>query len=374
MLRQDKILPFTFFSQELASSRTNALWFLLIAMALVGCISLYSSSNQNIELVMKQATWFLLGFIGMFCLKNIPLETYRWWLVWVYLGALLLLVLVYFFGDTVKGAQRWLDLKLFRFQPSELFKVIAPMMVCFLLTLKADYSTASRYALAIGTLLLPVWMISKQPDLGTAILVAIPSFLAIFLSGVSWIWVILTSLLGVISIPVVWHFLLDYQKQRLLTFLYPEQDPLGSGYHIIQSKIAIGSGGLWGKGWLNGTQSQLDFIPERSTDFIFATFAEEFGFVGVCVLFLFYFMIMMCGIKIALNAPDKFGRLLAMSLILAFAFYVFVNIGMVSGLMPVVGMPLPLLSYGGSSTVTLLASFGILLSIAKQKRLIKPPE
>lgn len=376
MLGQGKSFPpEAFLSLEPVSPRYNGLWFLLVTIALVGCISLYSSSSQSIELVARQVVWFLVGFGIMFALTKVSFNMHQWWIVWVYFGGILLLLAVHFFGDTSHGAQRWLDTGIIRFQPSEFFKIIAPLMICFLLTSQSIYQPLTRYALALGSLALPVALILKQPDLGTAVLISIPSLLVIFLSGISLVFVGVVLFSGIaISIPVIKIFLLEYQRERLWTFLDPDRDPLGAGYHIIQSKIAIGAGGLWGKGWRNGTQSQLDFIPEISTDFIFATFAEEFGFVGVCILFLFYFLVIAYGIKIALNAKDKFARLLAASLIVSFALYVFINIGMVSGIMPVVGMPLPLMSYGGTAVVTLLASFGILLSISKQRHLIKPPE
>ncbi len=349
----------------------RALWLLLITLTLFSCIMLYSSSKQDIELVLHQGVKILIGFSLMAALMRVPINVYRWWAPWFYASGILLLCILFLFGNPIKGAQRWLDLGIVRFQPSEILKIATPLLLCLIVTSESSHVRSMRFFLAALLLTIPVVLVAIQPDLGTAFLIAISGLIVIFLAGIAWKWILGLIVAGVLVTPLIWSLLLDYQKKRLLTFLNPEQDPFNSGYHIIQSKIAIGSGGLWGKGWLNGTQSQLDFIPERSTDFIFAAFAEEFGFIGVCVLLLTYFLIIGYGIRIAVNAADEFDRLLAASLILAFAAYVFVNISMVSGIVPVVGVPLPLISYGGTSMITLLASFGILMAVSRQRMFLK---
>ena len=279
-------------------------------------------------------------------------------------------MLVFLFGYSAKGAQRWLDLGLIKIQPSELVKLSMPMMLCYILSVQTAFFRW-RYLLALIVVAMVAGLIVNQPDLGTSVVIVIIGLLPLFLSGLSWAWVSTLLVMSLCLIPLAWHFMLDYQKQRLLVFLNPDSDPMGGGYHIIQSKIAIGSGGLWGKGWLNGSQSHLDFIPERSTDFIFATFAEEFGFMGIAVLgFLYLFIVWRC-LLISFNASGEFNRLLAATITLSFFIHVIINISMVSGLIPVVGIPLPLMSYGGSSMVVFLASFGILLAIDRYQPMMK---
>jgi rod shape determining protein RodA len=274
------------------------------------------------------------------------------------------------FGQSGKGAQRWLDLGFFRFQPSELMKLAVPMMVAWYLSDHALPPRLSRILMSLLMVFVPVLLIARQPDLGTSLLVGCAGIFVIFLAGIRWRLIFLFSGIVAACAPFLWFTLHDYQKARVLTFINPENDPLGAGYHIIQSKIAIGSGGVYGKGWLNGTQSQLDFLPERSTDFIFAAFAEEFGLVGVILLLAMYFFVILRGLYISAHAQDTFTRLLGGSLTMTFFIYVFVNIGMVTGLLPVVGLPLPLVSYGGTSMVTLMASFGMLMSIHTHRRLL----
>jgi len=289
---------------------------------------------------------------------------------WTFLIGILLLLAVLIGGTISGGAQRWLDLYFVRFQPSEMMKLAVPMMVAWYL---ADVRLPpNRFQLLASGIMIavPMLMIAKQPDLGTALLIASAGFFVLFLAGLHWRIMIFLGVLAGAAAPLVWHYMHDYQRQRVLTFLNPENDPLGTGYHIIQSKIAIGSGGLFGKGWLNGTQSQLDFLPERSTDFIFAVLAEEFGFIGILVLFAFYVFIVVRGILIAIQAQDTYTRLLAGSLSMTFFVYVIVNTGMVTGILPVVGLPLPAISYGGTSIVTLMASFGILMSIHTHRKLL----
>jgi rod shape determining protein RodA len=289
---------------------------------------------------------------------------------WAFIIGILLLLAVLIGGTTSGGAQRWLDLYFFRFQPSEMMKLAVPMMVAWYL---ADVRLPpNRFQLLASGIMIavPMLMIAKQPDLGTALLIASAGFFVLFLAGLHWRIMIFLGVLAGAAAPLVWHYMHEYQRQRVITFLNPENDPLGTGYHIIQSKIAIGSGGLFGKGWLNGTQSQLDFLPERSTDFIFAVLAEEFGFIGILALFAFYVFIVVRGILIAIQAQDTYTRLLAGSLSMTFFVYVIVNTGMVTGILPVVGLPLPAISYGGTSIVTLMAGFGILMSIHTHRKLL----
>ncbi len=347
------------------------LLFGLLLLAVTGVFVLYSASDQNIELVIRQSLRLLLGFVVMIAVAQVQPHTIRFWSPWLFGIGMLLLIAVLVFGEVGKGAQRWLDLGLFRFQPSEIMKIAVPMMVAWYLCEAAIPPRLGRLLIAVTLMIVPTLLIAKQPDLGTALLIASAGCFVLFLAGLHWSLIIGVLISLVASTPLVWNYLLhDYQQQRVLTFLNPENDPLGAGYHIIQSTIAIGSGGIYGKGWLNGTQSHLDFLPERSTDFIFAVYSEEFGFLGVLVLLMIYGIIVARGIVIASNAQDSYSRLLAGSLTLTFFVYVFVNIGMVSGLLPVVGVPLPLISYGGTSMVTLMAAFGILMSIQTHRKLI----
>jgi rod shape determining protein RodA len=341
----------------------------LTLLATVGLVVLYSAGGGDLELVLRQGVRLGLGVGVMLMLAQIRSDTLKAWTPWLYAAGMVLLLAVMLFGEVSKGAQRWLDLGVVRFQPAEVMKLVVPMMLAWYF---AGRRLPPRYwqsLLALALVLLPVGLIAEQPDLGTAILVGSAGAFVIFLAGISWRLMATLGLMGVISAPVLWHFLHDYQRQRVLTLLNPESDPLGAGYHIIQSKIAIGSGGLYGKGWLNGTQSQLDFLPERHTDFIFAVHGEEFGFLGVILLLAIYALIVWRGLTIAAGSKDVYSRLLAGSLSLSFFVYFFVNIGMVSGLLPVVGVPLPLVSYGGTSMVTLMAAFGMLMSMHSQRRL-----
>jgi rod shape determining protein RodA len=273
-------------------------------------------------------------------------------------------------GDIGKGAQRWLDLGFIRFQPSEMMKLTMPMMLAWFLANSRLPPSPLRLLAAGMLVIIPTLLIAKQPDLGTSLLIACSGFFVLFLAGIYWR--ILIGLLAAAAggAPVAWYLMHEYQRQRVITFLNPEQDPLGTGYHIIQSKIAIGSGGLYGKGWLNGTQSHLEFLPERSTDFIFAVLGEEFGLIGILILLSVYGFIILRSVHIATQAQDTFTRLLAGSLALTFGVYVLINTGMVTGLLPVVGVPLPLISYGGTSMVTLMAGFGILMSIHTHRKLL----
>ncbi len=336
-----------------------------------GLVVLYSAGGADIEVVERQAVRILLGFCAMAVLAQIPPVQYRRWSPWFYIAGMIALVLVLVMGEIGKGAQRWLDLGFFRFQPSELVKLAVPMMIAWYLAEKALPPHWSRLLVAGALAVVPAALIAKQPDLGTALLVASAGLFVLFLAGLPWRFIIGLVVTAVPLALAMWEWgMREYQRNRVLTFLDPERDPLGTGYHIIQSKIAIGSGGLYGKGWLAGTQSHLEFLPERHTDFIFAVISEEFGFNGVLLLMLLYLFIILRGLYIASQAQDTYGRLLAGALTLVFFVYLFVNTGMVSGILPVVGVPLPLVSYGGTSLVTLLASFGILMSIHTHRRLL----
>lgn len=341
----------------------------LLAVSGLGLVVLYSAGQRNLDLVIGQAIRLGLGFVIMLTLAQIPPHYFRFWSPWIYLVGILLLLAVMAVGDVSKGARRWLDLGVVRFQPSEIMKLAVPMMMAWFF---AEKPLPPRWLHLLGGALvtaLPFVLIAAQPDLGTALVVGCAGAFALFLAGLSWIIIFgLAGLLGAV-IPLFWTFVMhDYQRQRILTFLNPESDPLGAGYHIIQSKIAIGSGGIYGKGWLNGTQSHLDFLPEGSTDFIFAAFSEEFGLVGGCLLLTLYFFIIARSLYMATRTPDTYTRLLAGSLTLIFFIYAFVNSGMVSGLLPVVGLPLPLFSYGGTSLVTIMAGFGMLMSVYSHRR------
>jgi rod shape determining protein RodA len=346
------------------------LLFGILLLAGVGLVVLYSAGGQDTGLVMRQALRFLAALGIMVVLAIIPPRHLAHWAPWLYAASLLLLTAVLFVGDVGKGAQRWLDLGVLRFQPSEMVKITVPAMVAWYL---AERPLPPRFgAIMVSGLIIlgPTVLIARQPDLGTALLVAVSGAMVLLLGGISLRLVVGSLALMAAFAPVLWFVMHDYQRQRVLTFLNPENDPLGAGYHIIQSMIAIGSGGLYGKGWLNGTQSHLDFLPERSTDFIFAVFSEEFGLLGVLLLLGLYLFVVIRGLLLAHGAQETFGRLLGGSLILTLFVYVFVNIGMVTGLLPVVGVPLPLVSYGGTSLVSLMAAFGILMSVHTHRRLL----
>lgn len=342
----------------------------ILLLSAAGLGILYSAGDGSIALVKAQLVRLGLAFLVMVVVAQIPQRQLYLWAPWFFVLGVILLVLVLTAGDVGKGAQRWLDLYVIKFQPSEMMKLITPMMLAWYLSEKPLPPTVKPLLVSAILVIGPTVLIASQPDLGTSILVAAAGFFVVFLAGLRWRVLLGVLLAGLAFVPILWRLMHDYQKQRVLTLLNPESDPLGSGYHIIQSKIAIGSGGLYGKGWLNGTQSQLDFLPERHTDFIFAVFAEEFGMMGAMVLLSLYVFIILRSLYIASKAKDSFGRLLAGSLSLTFFVYLFVNVGMVSGILPVVGVPLPLVSYGGTSMVTLMAGFGMLMSINSNRRLL----
>lgn len=342
----------------------------LIFLSGIGFVILYSSGGQEFDLVVRQATRLGLAYSTMLVLAQIPPRHLKRYAPGLFLVGIGLLAAVLIMGEIGKGAQRWLNLGFFRFQPSEMIKISTPMIVAWYLAENPLPPHFKEIMIASILVLVPTVLIAVQPDLGTALLVCASGAAVLFVAGIRWRFLVKVSLLVGGSTPLLWHFMRDYQRARILTFLNPEEDPLGKGYHIIQSKIAIGSGGLYGKGWLNGTQSHLEFLPERSTDFIFAVFAEEFGLFGCLSLLCIYLLIICRCLYISLQAQDTFSRLLAGSLSITFFVYVFVNIGMVIGMLPVVGVPLPLISYGGTSMVTLLAGFGILMSIQTHRRLL----
>lgn len=350
--------------------RLNIDWLLVIGILVMGATSLlttYSASGGNAAMIKSQGLRILLGFGIMIVVAHINGQVLRRWSPFIYGGGVVLLVAVLIFGTTGKGAQRWLDLYLLRFQPSEALKIAVPMMIAWYVHDKVLPIKPRDVAICVLIIAVPALLIFRQPDLGTAILVASAGIFAIFLAGISWKLIASTTVAGLLSVPLIWHWMQGYQKQRVLTFLNPESDPLNTGYHIIQSKIAIGSGGPVGKGWMNGTQSRLNFIPESSTDFIYAVFAEEFGFVGTLLLVLIYLFIVARGLTMAVNATETYNRILIGSLTLTFFVYFFVNIGMVSGLLPVVGVPLPLISFGGTSMVTIMTGFGIMMSLSSHR-------
>lgn len=344
---------------------------LLILMG-VSLLVLYSAGGQETGLLVRQMIRMAAALLVMVAIAQINPERMRSWAPGVFLVGLALLVAVLIFGIVGKGAQRWLDLGFFRFQPSEIMKLAVPILVAAYIAERPLPPSFFRMLVVLVMIAIPTLLIAKQPDLGTAMLIATSGLIVIFLAGISWKIIISFLALASAAAPVLWYLMHDYQRRRVLTFMNPESDPLGAGYHIIQSKIAIGSGGLTGRGWLQGTQSHLEFLPERSTDFIFAVIAEEFGLLGVGMLLALYLLITARGLYIAGQAQTTFARLLAGSIALTFLVYVFVNVGMVTGLLPVVGVPLPLISYGGTSMVTLLAGFGILMSVHTHRRMMSP--
>lgn len=342
----------------------------IVTLCLIGLVTLYSAGGQDMGFVLRQGMRMLLATGLMLLIAQCPPGQLARWSLPLYLGGLLLLTLVLIMGEIGKGAQRWLDLGVIRFQPSEIMKISVPMVVAWLLSQRDLPPSLSRVCAAGALIMIPVLMIAKQPDLGTAVLVAAAGFAVLFVGGMSWRVIGTITILGAASLPALWYLLHEYQRRRVHMFLDPGQDPLGAGYHIIQSKIAIGSGGMYGKGWLNGTQSHLDFLPERSTDFIFAVFCEEFGLMGVLLLVSVYGLVIARGLYLALYSQQVYGRLLGCGVVLTFFVYMFVNMGMVVGQLPVVGIPLPLISHGGTSLVTLMAGFGVLMSVHSHRRLL----
>jgi rod shape determining protein RodA len=343
---------------------------LLAGIALIltlATIVLYSASGQSLAMMEGHAGKIAVAVVAMLVAARVDPLWLRRGAPWLYMTGLVLLALVLVTGEVAKGGQRWLDIGI-RFQPSEIMKLAVPMTLACVLHDRPLPPSFLMIVLCLGIVIVPTMLIVVQPDLGTAVLILLTGVTAIFLAGLRWRYIIGMALLAMASLPALWFVMHDYQRKRILTLLDPDSDPLGAGYHIIQSKIAIGSGGFFGKGWLNGSQGQLEFLPERSTDFIFAVIGEEWGLMGALALMSLYVFVVTRGMYIALTAPDTFTRLLAGTLSITFFFYVFVNSAMVMGLIPVVGVPLPLVSAGGTSMVTLLAGFGILMSIQTHRK------
>ncbi len=348
------------------------LLFGLVILSIISLVVLYSASGQDIDIVYKQMIRLLLAFAVMGIVAQISHQTLERWTPWFFGLCIIMLVGVLVWGHIGKGAQRWLDIGPLRFQPSELLKLGVPMILAWYLAEQSLPPRLSRLLICGVLIVVPAVLIAKQPDLGTALLTAVSGVFVLLLAGMRWKLVAIISLLGAAMSPLLWYVMHDFQRQRVLTLFNPESDPLGAGYHIIQSKIAIGSGGLYGKGWLNGSQSQLEFLPERTTDFIFAVYAEEFGLIGSLGLLAIYLFIVARGLYLASQAQTTFGRLLGGSLVLVFFIHTLINIGMVIGLLPVVGLPLPLISYGGTSVVIIMASFGMLMSIFTHRKMLSP--
>jgi rod shape determining protein RodA len=343
---------------------------LLVVLMLLGLAVLYSATDANSGLVWRQGVRLGLGVVMMLIASQITPAWYRRWAPWLYSAGLLMLIAVLFFG-VGRGATRWLDIGLMRFQPAEVMKIAVPLMLAAWLHRKPLPPSLLNVGVCLALIAAPMLLIAIQPDLGTALLVAAGGGMVVFLAGIRWRWIALAAALAVAAAPVLWTLLHDYQKNRVLTFLDPESDPLGQGWNIIQSKIAVGTGGLSGRGWLDSTQSRLEFLPEPHTDFILSVLAEEFGFIGIAVLLTLYAAIVLRAIYLASQARDPFGRMLGASLVFLFFVYLLVNAGMISGVMPVVGVPLPLISYGGTSAATLLAGFGIIMSLYSRRKMLK---
>ena len=346
------------------------LFLAFMVIFMISLTTIYSASNSSIDAVLNQGIKIMISIFAMGVVAQFSPLSYARIGPWLYCVCLVLLILVLIIGETRNGATRWLNIGITSFQPSELMKIAMPLMIAGYISRGSLPPRVSSVALSITIVLIPSYLIMEEPDLGTSILVAFSGLVVIFLSGLKKRYLALAFALFLAYLPFMWSSIHPFQKKRVLSFLNPESDPLGSGYHLIQSKIAIGSGGIFGKGWLNSTQGQLDFLPERTTDFIFAILAEEFGFLGVSLLIGIYLFIIGRGIMIAINAQDLFSRLLASSISLTFFVYVFVNIAMTTGLLPVVGVPLPLISSGGTSMVTIMVGLGMLMSVQTHRRLL----
>ena len=344
---------------------------LMLLVTLLSLITLGLMSSASPERLQSQLMNLGIALVVMRAMAQIPPQRLMRLAVPMYIVGVLLLIAVALFGDISKGARRWLNLGFMRVQPSELMKVAMPLLLAWYFQQRESLLRPADWLIAVILLLLPVGLIARQPDLGTAVLVLAAGCYVIFFAGLSWKIIIGLGIAGIASLPVAWTLLHDYQRDRILTLIDPEKDPLGKGFHIIQSTIAIGSGGIFGKGWRNGTQAQLDFLPERHTDFIFAVYGEEFGLVANLLLLLLYIMLIARGLMIAANGATLFARLLAGAITMIFFTYAFVNMGMVSGILPVVGVPLPLVSYGGTALVTLFLGIGILMSIQANRQLVQ---
>ena len=356
---------------RLAEGIDQTLLVLMLTLSLLGLAALYSATYENPARILNQLVSLGVAFAAMWVVAQIPPQTLMRFAVPAYVVGLAFLVAVALFGDVVNGAKRWLHVGVTRFQPSEMMKLALPLALAWYFHKNESALRLRDFALAALLVAVPVALIARQPDLGTAALVAAAGFYVIFFAGISWRILIGLAVLAAVSLFPLWNHMRDYQKKRILTLLDPTTDPLGAGYHIIQSTIAVGSGGLSGKGWLNGTQSHLEFIPERHTDFIFAVYSEEFGLIGNALLLVLYALLIGRGLVIASGAATIFARLLAGAIALMFFTYAFVNMGMVSGILPVVGVPLPFLSYGGTALLTLFIGAGILMSVQKHRKLVQ---
>ncbi len=361
------------FEQQSLSQRLHLdapLCFSLSVLCGLGLMTLYSASGEDIDILIGQVTRMAVAFVLMFLVAQLSPAVIERWSLWIFFIGIAMLISVLWVGHVGKGAQRWLDLGFFKFQPSELMKLAVPMAVAWYLSNKTLPPNMGNISIVGLIIIIPVGLIVKQPDLGTSVLVATAGLAVLFVSGMRWKFISVLIILFSLCVPIIWHFMHDYQKRRILTLFDSEQYPLSAGYHIIQSMIAVGSGGIYGKGWSNGTQSHLEFLPERSTDFIFAVYCEEFGLMGALLLLSIYLFIIARGLYIAMNAQQMYGKLLAAALTLTFFVYIFVNMGMVMGQLPVVGIPLPLISRGGTSMVTLMLAFGILMSIQTHRKIL----
>ncbi len=348
-----------------------ALFGLALALSLLGLGVLYSASYENAARVANQLGNLAVALAAMWAVAQVPPQTLARLALPAYCAGIALLVAVALGGEVVNGARRWLNLGVLRFQPSEMMKIALPMMLAWYFHRREGAVRLRDFGVAAVLLALPVALIARQPDLGTALLVTAAGFFVIFLAGVGWRLLAGVTVVGLAGMVPLWGVLHDYQRRRILTLLDPSQDPLGAGYHTIQSTIAVGSGGIAGKGWLNGSQTHLEFIPERHTDFIFAVYSEEFGLVGNVLLLALYALLVARGLAIAAQAATLFGRLLAGSVTLIFFTYAFVNMGMVAGILPIVGVPLPFISYGGTALTTLFIGIGVLMSIQRHRKLVQ---
>lgn len=348
----------------------NFLFGCALALVGVGLVTLFSASDQSTARVTTQVLSLGFALVLMWIVANIPPQTLARVAVPLYVVAVLLLVSVALFGVVVNGSRRWLNLGVARIQPSELMKIALPLMLAWYFQKFEGRIRWKDFVIAAVLIVVPVYLIKRQPDLGTAVLIAAAGFYVLFLAGLSWKVIVGLAVTAGAAGPFLWAQLHDYQRERILTFIDPGRDPLGAGYHSTQASIAIGSGGVIGKGWLNGTQTHLDFLPERHTDFIFAVFGEEFGLIGNALLLVLYLLLIGRAMVITANASTLFARLLAGTVTLMFFTYAFVNMGMVSGILPVVGVPLPLVSYGGTALVSLFIGLGILMSVQAHRKLI----
>ncbi|MFN8770875.1 MAG: rod shape-determining protein RodA [Neisseriaceae bacterium] len=339
----------------------------LLLLCIINVVVQYSATDKDIARLINDSIYMGVSFIILIIFANLNLNHIKALAKPMYVLSILLLICVMLFGVSVNGAKRWLNIG-FRIQPSEIAKLAVPLILSYYFSIKAQLLTKLDYIKAFVLLIIPAALIIKQPDLGTSILVFSAGFYVLFFAGLSWRVIIFALIVFICSTPLIWHFLHPYQQHRILTLIHPQSDPLGKGYHLIQGMVAIGSGGLWGKGYLQGTQTHLNFIPEKDTDFVITVIAEEFGYIGVCILLLLYLVLIIRGIGIMRKAEDMFSKTLAGSIVMSFTTYIMINMSMVAGIMPVVGVPLPFISHGGTATSVIMAGFGILLAIARKYR------